>query len=843
MSGTCSGLRVLDFTRGRAGPIATMVLADYGADVIRVEPSGGDPTSEDSTHLLLNRGKRSIELDLETTAGREDCERLVASSDVLIESLGGSETKRLGIDYPAISGINPSLVYLSITGYGPTGPFADVVADDGLAMAKAGIFKDQDGWFQDGKRPVFRAPKDASYFAGMLAVQGILAALRARDITGKGQLVETDFLRALTCRQNPKVRWILRDGEPLPPDATAKTGQQQDDQHVLAHHQDPRQLNLIGLMVECKDGRWITHSLTEPHFFPAWISVIGFDWIWEDERFKGAPFQFSDAADKDELIGRVQDRMKERTADEWMAAYLENGNVCGDTIQTTQMALEHPQVVEAGYLAELEDPRVGHMVQIGPLVNIPDAPASITRPAPRPGEHTEEVLGGELVCRTAAAPSGRSLKGPLDGITIVEAAYYYATPFATALLAELGARVIKIERLQGDPYRALNGDPYGLQGGNVTDPLLNLGQNNMVRAMQGKECLALNLKDPRGREILHRLVAEADAFIHSFRAGVPESLGIDYATLKKINPKLVYHYAASYGSVGPYRRQPAIDPIIAAFAGTTAYQSGEGHPPLREAGADPIAAVGHATSLMLGLFARHRSGQGQYVESAMIQSNLYLNLEDAFSFAGKAPRPAVDYRQLGTGATYRLYETAPIGEGVEREAFENPDPRWVFLSAVSDDEFARFCKVAGEDLTSDPRYATAAGRREHRSDLELHLEQVFSSRSALEWESSLLAAGVGCVVADGMSHFAFLYKDRQAQADELMVQTEHSSLGGRYWRYAPVIRFSDTPGQVLPYCDKGEHTKPIMSGLGLSEDEISRLRDDDVVTWPDEEQQIASPVS
>jgi crotonobetainyl-CoA:carnitine CoA-transferase CaiB-like acyl-CoA transferase len=842
MPGTCSGLRVLDFTRGRAGPLATMVLADFGADVIRVEPPGGDPAWEESTYLLVNRGKRSIDLDLATPEGQGELQRLVAASDVLVESIGASEAKRLGLEYPALSRINPGLVYCSITGYGPTGPFAGVAADDGLAMAKAGIFKDQDGWFQDGKRPVFRGPKDASYFAGMLAVQGILAALRARDLTGRGQLVETDFLRALTCRQNPKVRWILRDGEPLPPDATAKTGQPQDDQHTLAHHQDPRQVNLIGMMVECKDGRWITHSLTEPHFFPAWISVIGFDWIWQDDRFKGAPFRFADQADKAELIERVQERMRERTADEWMAAYLENGNVCGDAIQTTQMALEHPQVVEAGYLAELDDPRVGHMTQIGPLVKMPGAPASISRPAPRPGEHTDEVLGGQLAPIPAAAASGRSLKGPLEGITIIEAAYYYATPFATALMAELGARVIKIERLEGDPYRALNGDPYGVQGGAVTDPLLNLGQNNMVRAMQGKECLALNLKDPRGREILYRLVAEADAFVHSFRPGVPESLGIDYATLEKINPKLVYHYAASYGSVGPYRRQPAIDPIIAAFAGTTAYQSGEGHPPLREAGADPIAAVGHATSLMLGLYERHRSGQGQYIESAMILSNLYLNLEDAFSFAGKASRPAIDYRQLGTGATYRLYETAPIEPGTERQPHENPDPRWVFLSAVSDDEFARFCKVAGEDLTSDPRYATAAARQEHRSDLEQRIERLFSSRPAPEWESSLLAAGIGCVVADGMSHFAFLYEDRQAQADELMVLTEHPSLGGRYWRYAPVLRFSDTPGQALPYCDKGEHTRQILGGLGLSDDEISRLKDDDVVTWPAGEQRIASPV-
>ena len=136
----------------------------------------------------------------------------------------------------------------------------------------------------------------------MLAVQGILAALRARDLTGRGQLVETDFLRALTCRQNPKVRWILRDGEPLPPDATAKTGQPQDDQHTLAHHQDPRQVNLIGMMVECKDGRWITHSLTEPHFFPRGSASSGSTGSGRTSATKVLLSVFR-PADKAELIG------------------------------------------------------------------------------------------------------------------------------------------------------------------------------------------------------------------------------------------------------------------------------------------------------------------------------------------------------------------------------------------------------------------------------------------------------------------------------------------------------------------------------------------------------------
>ena len=220
----------------------------------------------------------------------------------------------------------------------------------------------------------------------------------------------------------------------------------------------------------------------------------------------------------------------------------------------------------------------------------------------------------------------------------------------------------------------------------------------MVRAMQGKESIALNLKDERGREILHRLVAEADLFVHSFRGQVPEHLGIDEPTLRAINPTLVYQYAASYGSVGPVRRQPAIDPVIAAFAGQTAYQTGEGNPPLRESGADPVAAAGHAAAMMLGLFARHRTGEGQYVESAMIVSNIYLNYEDAFSYEGKPPRPAVDPRQFGTGATHRLYECASSRRRRRRaRRTRTPIPRWVMLVGRRRRGLRPAVPVAGRD--------------------------------------------------------------------------------------------------------------------------------------------------
>ncbi len=628
------------------------------------------------------------------------------------------------------------------------------------------------------------------------------------------------MLLGITCRQNPQVRWLLREGEEMPADKASSTEIVPDAINPLAHHRDPREVTLTGMLVQCADGRWIMHSLSEPHFFPAWIEAIGFDWIWEEERFNGAPWRFPHDDAKVELVRLLQGRMKEKPSDEWMEAYLANGNVCADVIQTTQEALRHRQLQATGNLVTLADPRVGPILQIGPIASISGAPARVDRPAPRYGEHTDEVL--REVPRRLAEPGGtrESLRGALEGITIVEAAYYYATPFATALLAELGARVIKVEPPQGDPYRLL--------GRGSGDPVTALGQNNMVRAMQGKESIAIDLKDHRGREIVHRLVERADLFVHSFRGDVPNDLGIDNKTLRSLNPRLVYQYAASYGSTGPYARQPAIDPVVAAFAGQTAQQTGEGNPPLRESGADPVAAAGHAVAMMLGLLAAHRTGQGQDVESSMIVSNMYLNFEDALSYEGKPARPVVDHRQLGISPTHRLYECAPGAPATVPHG--NPEPRWVMLAADDDDSVARlFHLVNREDLEKDERFATGPLRLLHRTDLEVELSAAFGARTAPEWEEQLLKAGVGCTVADAASHFAFCYEDPQASATNLMVRTSHPTLGGTYWRYAPVLKLADTPSQILPFCDLGEHSRTLLLEHGYAKEETEGLIGDGVV--------------
>jgi crotonobetainyl-CoA:carnitine CoA-transferase CaiB-like acyl-CoA transferase len=840
MLGATAGLRVLDLTEGLSGPLATMILADFGADVIRLDGSSGhDGGQAEPAYLLLNRGKKSVDVNLLSPAGEAAVARLVPTVDVVVVALPPKDQQHNAIRYELLSALNPVLVYCDITGFGRTGPLAHLDAEDGLVMAKAGIFRDQAGWHAESGRPVFRASRDGSYFAAMIAVQGILAALRARELTGEGQLVSTTMLQALSCRQNPHVRWLLREHEQLPAESVTDLTPKQDEAHTLPHHRDPREANLIGLRVQCSDGRWIVHSHTEPHFFPAWIDVLGFDWIWQDERFKGAPYRFPDEQARAELIARIQQRMSERTAAEWLQAYLANGNVCGDVVQTTQEALRHPQLSAYGGTVELTDPRVGPILQIAPLAKIPTAPAHVRGPAPLPGQLADEIAKATPASSFPAPSSSVQLgSGPLAGITIIEAAYYYATPFATALLADLGARVIKIEPVKGDPYRALAGGAAG------SDPVLNLGHNNMVRAMQGKDSIALNLKDPRGREIVQRLVAQADVFVHSFRPGVPESLGIDEKTLRAIKPDIVYQYGASYGSTGPYARQPAIDPVIAAFAGTTAHQAGQGNPPLTETGADPVAAAAHAAAMMLGILARQRTGQGQHVESAMIVSNIYLNCEDALAYEGKAPRRAPDRLQFGTGSTYRLYETGSVRDDETIQPYENPYPRWVFLATEGDAQFAAFCAVAGrDDIATDPRFASRNAREVNDAALEKVLEALFRTRSAREWEKSCVAAGVGCVVADAMSHFAFLHCDPQALAVGMMTASEHPSFGGLYRRHAPVVGFSRTPGGGRAFCEKGEHTRAILDELGYEPSTISLLKDDGVVTWPADQTATAMALS
>jgi crotonobetainyl-CoA:carnitine CoA-transferase CaiB-like acyl-CoA transferase len=223
----------------------------------------------------------------------------------------------------------------------------------------------------------------------------------------------------------------------------------------------------------------------------------------------------------------------------------------------------------------------------------------------------------------------------------------------------------------------------------------------------------------------------------------------------------------------------------------------------------------------LGLAARVLTGKGQYIETSMMNSNVYCNSDDAFDYAGKPPRRAPDQAQLGLEATYRLYETA---EG------------WVFLDARFDDEFAALCKaLSREELAKDHRFASWDARYANSKALEAEFEPVFRTRTADEWEQHLLTLGIACVRADKASHVRFLHTDPQSKAMGFMVMTQSPEFidkapEGGYWRHAPVVKFSDTPCETaLPYEGPATHTREVLHGLDYDDAEIDRLAEAKVI--------------
>ena len=406
----------------------------------------------------------------------------------------------------------------------------------------------------------------------------------------------------------------------------------------------------------------------------------------------------------------------------------------------------------------------------------------------------------------------------LEGITLLDLATVINGPLGCALVAELGARVIRIEALDGDWGR------HSIQGLSVQ------------RTMAGSEGVCLNLKTPEGQEIMHKLATKADLLLHSMRPGAPERTGIGFEQLAKINPNLVYLYAGGYGSTGPYSHRPSMAPIAGAVSGGGVSQMGRDNFPPRDqeitidgiekvvkklkrandGTADHNTAMVNAVGLVLGLYARERTGKAQYIESTMIAANAYANADDFYSHEGKGPRALPDREGYGLGALYRLYR-AKSG--------------WVFLACPFEEEWEALCKTIGRpDLLEDPRFTNREARKRHDEVLIDELGRVFATREPLDWEKLLTDADVACVKAEDRGMYYFFNEDPHVQENGLLTQVE-ATRHSKFWRYSPVVGFSETPGRAGPGPLKGEHTRPILRELGYTDEQISDFKERGVVDW------------
>ena len=808
MAQVFDGITVLDFTSGRAGGAATMVMSDFGAEVIKVEPPGGEKFRNAPGSIQWNRGKKSVVLDLKTPDGRNKARELAQLSDVVVESFRPGVTQRLGIDYDSLREGHPGLVYATLTGFGSSGPYANYKGYDAVVAAKSGrmmMFAEQN----PRQGPNYVVVQGVCHSAATALIRGITSALYVREKTGRGQQVETSMLKAVTIYDH--VSWVHgqmveKRPDDYPLDSTVGTGRPNPTGYLPAR---------------AKDGRWIQLGNVVERLFRSMMHSLDMDFIYEAPRFKTAPSLDQEAVSSLERI--MLEKVQEKTLDEWMDIFLGKAdNVAAEPYLTSEEALEHPQIVHNGNVQSVDDPRVGGTRQLGPMVNMRVTPASTQGPAPALGQHTAEVLAclGPDAKKHSDSAKDAMPKHPLEGITLLDLGTVINGPLGCALVAELGARVIRIEAPGGD---------WGRQGMAMT----------VHRTMAGSEGICLDLKTPEGQEIMGKLVAKADLLLHSMRPGAPERTGIGYEQLSEINPNLVYLYAGGYGSTGPYSHRPSMAPIAGAVSGGGVAQMGRDSfpPPDQSMSIDEIAAVAkqlkrandgtadhstamvNAVGLVLGLYARERTGMGQYVESTMIAANAYLNADDFYWHEGKQPRPLPDRDGYGLHALYRLYR-AKSG--------------WVFLACPFEDEWEALCRAIDRpDLRDDPRFATREARDKHDDALIDELAGVFASEGPLYWEKLLTTADVACVKAEDRGMYFFFNEDPHVRQNGLLTQVEAPRYG-EFWRYSPVVGFSDTSGRAGPGPLKGQHTRPILRELGYTDEQIHDLKQRKVVDWEEE---------
>lgn len=791
--GILDGVRVLDLGWGWAGAVAGMFLADHGATVVRIEREG-DPARRHPGGRVWLRGRKSVLLDLQTPEGQEAAKRLARQSDVLLAQAMPGELEGLGLGYDALAQENPRLIYCLITPWGEDGPYAHEPPHEHLVAARTGVY-DQAGW-RDG--PTFIPLPIPSVAAALLALQGIGAALRVRERTGRGQRVATSlFAGALAVQPG-----MINAQRPL---ADRGFG-------VAARH--PFGSTPFYRIYECADGEYLHFGCLTPRLIQNAIRALGLQELIASNPKFGDGRNIPDWEAREELIQTVARIMKQRPFAEW-AALFEREDVPYARSQWTEELLDDPQVRHLGLVATVDDPEVGPMEQMGMPIFFHGAPGAVRGPAPLPGQHSEEVLralrdggraNGEPTSgdgvETTALPAQASVDGsgpPFADVRILDLSQVIAGPYGPAVLTDLGAQVVKVEPAGGENFRNLGGGYLGLN--------------------RGKRGIAVDLQRPEGREVAHRLARWADVVVENYRPGVMQRLGVDYATLARLNPRLIYVSVTAFGSTGPYAHRPGVDPLLQAMTGTERTVGGEHNPPvfLRIAVSDYIAALLNAAAISLALYHRERTGQGQYVETSLMQAGILVNSEAFTRYAGRPKRRLPDKGQHGFHALDRMYRT---------------EDGWLFL-AIEDDEGAwqRLVATPGfERLASDPRFATIEGRSAHDEALAAHLEETFRGKTTEAWLELLSERAVPCApVIERYSQL--LFNDVHAILNGYVVKREHADLGeieqpGRFLSFS----LSTVPwdGRAAPVL--GQHTEEVLGEMGYSKAEIEALCAAGVVT-------------
>jgi len=813
--GMLSPYRVLDLTDEK-GLLCGKILGDLGADVIKVERLGGDPTRNigpfyhdeaDPEKSLFwfayNTNKRGITLDIETADGQKTFKSLVESADFVIESFPPRYMDKLGLGYSSLEKVNPGVIMVSITPFGQTGPYKDYKATDIVAWAMGGEM------YQRGdadRLPVRMSHHSQAYLhaAGDAAV-GALIALRYQQMTGEGQQVDISIQEAVNhCTQFLIGFWdMVKVVQPR----GGVTGQRQT--------------------WPCQDGYVICfyHSGTNGnrHNLPL------VEWM-DDE---GMADDFLKSVDWDTFSLRtttqdIMDRIAEPTAKFFMthtkAELLEGAvkrNVQLYPVATTKDILESVQLATREFWVELEHPELGTTITYpGAFAKASEAPLRISRRAPLIGEHNQEVYEKELALSREELLTLRHAKGypakldeksqrenpekkPLAGIKVVDFTWMATGPLATRILADYGAEVIKIEgRKRHDPLRLIipfKGDIPGLNRGG------NFNQWNT-----GKLDVTLNLAHPKGVEVAKKFIARADIVVENFAGGVIKRMGLGYEALKKVKPDIIMLSTCMQGQSGPHAKHSGLGMHLSALAGFSHIAGWPDRQPIElNLYTDFIVPRFNAVAILAAIDYRRRTGKGQYIDVSQYEASLHF----------MAPL-ILDYvvnQRVAMRMGNRYAYAAPHGAYRCRG-----EDRWCAIAVFTDEEWQNFGKVIGNPAwTTNPKFSTLSARKENEDELDGLVEEWTINHSPEEVMTMMQVAGVaGGVLQTGED---LMEHDPQLRNRHFFRELDHPEIG-KYRIRGPSFVLSKSPCEVRRAPLLGEHNEYAFKEiLGMSDEEITEL--------------------
>lgn len=792
-----AGIRVLDLATERA-ELAGRMLADLGAEVLKIEPPGGaaarflppfaDDTGDSLYWAAVGLGKRSAVLDITSAEGRAQLERLAASADILVESFDPGVMGSLGLGYDRLRELNPRLIYVSVSPYGQDGPHAARPATDLTLEAAGGLL----GLQGDGDRPpVPVGYPQAAFHAGAQAAVDAVVALNERDRSGLGQHLDVSTQAAVV--------WTLMNATGYPPNTGG------DPPKSGEGRTDPPMEIAPGVAFpniwRCKDG-YVQASITlgglGARTIGNLILRIEADGELSPEHADGwTAWAYAiepGAVDAEILAGareEIRGYFERHTKDELMRVAVEE-KLLSAPVRTVEDLLRDGHLKQRDYWQT-----VGGRVHPGVAPLLTRTPLRLGNAAPRLGEHQ-----ADLETTVPAAPAGPvqlPRRRAFEGLKVADFAWVGVGPLIAKALADHGATVVHVESSTRPDVLRL-GPPFkdGEPGIDRSQFFANFNSS--------KRGLALNLALPEGREIAHRLIDWADVVVESFVPGVVDAMGFSYRHLAEKHPGLVMLSTCLCGQTGPdatLRGFGTQGSVLAGIHGLTGWPD---RPPAGTWGAytDFIAPRYGVAALAAAIFESKRSGLGQHIDLAQVEAAIHF-IEPVvldYTVNGRTHGPAG--HTSDRACPHGVYATA----GTER---------YIAIAAETDAHWRALCDAASLAAIAPPA-SSLAERLRHRDELDAALTTWCRDQDPWRLVEKLVAAGVPAAVVQRPSD---LYADPQLAHRGFFVTCEHGVMGPTPYD-GPVTRFSETPAQLQAAPVLGQHTEEVLRDLlQLSDDEMA----------------------